>query len=116
MVLFRAVVHDMILYDYLRVLVNEKEQRVFMIINKNEEYFINNFFKQFESAKNSDLFRIEWSDGSAAEVSVDTTYEDDNGLELDDVNYEEYWSVAVEIRKIYKKGMLLDGYNEGDLF
>ena len=40
------------------------------------------------------------SDGDVIERQVDTCYETDNGLEIDDPNYEEYYACAMKIVKI----------------
>ena len=64
----------------------EKEimEKLFLAIEKNKE----------------DIYVLTFANGDVVEVTVDTCYETDNGLEEDDVNFEEYYACAMKIVKV----------------
>jgi hypothetical protein len=46
------------------------------------------------------LVVIEWADGTKIKALLDTFYETDNGLELDEEGYEEYYACAITVKEI----------------
>lgn len=86
-----------------------------MWLNSKEELIIGNFILTMEKSKENEKYEIEWSDNSKIIAHVDTVYEDDNGLDLGDEKYEEFWSVAVCIDEIVRKGKTVKELSVGDL-
>ena len=85
-----------------------------MWLNSKEEKIIGNFLQEMENAKQSSEYEIQW-ENSIIYGSLDTIYEDDNMLEIEDPNYEEFWTVLLRINKIIKNGDEIQGYKVGDL-
>lgn len=52
------------------------------------------------SDNSNQKYILTYLDGTVVEVQVDTCYETDNGLEIDDPNYEAYYACAMKIVKI----------------
>ena len=49
-------------------------------------------------------YTFEYLDNTVIKVSYDTDFESDNGLDLDEEGYEEYWAIAFELKEIVKEG------------
>lgn len=86
-----------------------------MFFSKEEERVMKGFFSDLaKSIRES--FILEFKDGTVIEAKVDTCYETDNGLDDDDVDYQEYYACAMRIKKIisekeddyYKVGNLIE--------
>lgn len=57
---------------------------------------------------NGTLLVIEWIDGWKIKGWLDTIFETDNGLELDEEGYEEYFAFLVKIHSILQKPLQND--------
>jgi len=68
--------------------------------NKEEKIYgpFSNFIEKHEDEK----LRFIYADGVELIVEFYTEYESDNGLELNDENYEEYWESAFKIVEVVK--------------
>jgi len=64
---------------------------------KNEEESLILFLNAYS---NNDILKMIWNDKLIITCKVDTLYETDNGLALDDDKYEEYHGCGVQIIKI----------------
>ncbi|MCR4661281.1 MAG: hypothetical protein K5765_04665 [Clostridia bacterium] len=72
-----------------------------MWLNDKEEKIYGPFSDYIE--KNiQQRFRFIYADGVELIVEFFTDYESENGLELDDKNYEEYWESAFKILEVVK--------------
>lgn len=49
-------------------------------------------------------FIFEYIDKTIIKAIYNTSFESDNGLDLDEEGYEEYWACAFELKKILKHG------------
>lgn len=58
------------------------------------------FIEVLNDYPNGTRLIIEWKNGLRIKGLLDTIYETDNGLELEDENYEEYFACALEILSI----------------
>ena len=61
------------------------------------------------------IYILEYPNGDKIEAQVDTCYETDNGLEMEDPDYEEYHACAMRIVKViedkngsFKEGSLIE--------
>lgn len=73
-----------------------------MWLNKYEEAKFGPFAKCVYENENSD-FAFEYSDGTKIMVNLYLyEYESDNGLDLSDPKYEEYWEMAFVVKEIIK--------------
>src|SRR5690554_919370 len=43
---------------------------------------------------------FEWSDGIVLKATIDSFFETDNGLEMDDINYKEYYACTIMINEV----------------
>lgn len=71
--------------------------------------------KVFTNGNGDGIYVLTFSNGDTIEVKADVWYETDNGLDENDVNYEEYQACAVEIMRIlvnksktFKEGSLIE--------
>lgn len=57
------------------------------------------------------VYILEYPNGDKVEAQVDTCYETDNGLEIEDSDYEEYYACAMRIVKVieHKSGSFKEG-------
>lgn len=62
-----------------------------LYLNKNEEKTIGKFM-DVEDKYTQEVLTLVWRDGSKAIATYDSFIEDENNLELDDENFEEFWS------------------------
>ena len=60
------------------------------------------------------VFNIEWESKLRIVARLLSLYESENGLELDDPAYEEYYSSAVTILQILEQGPEHPGFEVGD--
>lgn len=74
-------------------------EKLFMSINENADQ----------------VYILEYPNGDKVEAQVDTCYETDNGLEIEDSDYEEYHACAMRIVKViedkngsFKEGRLIE--------
>ncbi|MBA2874576.1 hypothetical protein [Thermaerobacillus caldiproteolyticus] len=58
------------------------------------------FIKVLNHYPNGTKLIIEWKDGLRIKGLLDTIYETDNGLELEDEDYDEYFACALKILSI----------------
>lgn len=73
-----------------------------MWLNKNEEARFGPFAKFVHENEDSD-FLFECTDGAQIIARLYLyEFESDNGLDLNDSGYEEYWEMAFEIKEIIK--------------
>ncbi len=63
------------------------------IIRPFSKYLSSNIFTK-------EKFLLVWKNGTKILVTFDTTDTDDNGLELEDPNYEEYTSFIMDLKRI----------------
>ncbi|MCX4298558.1 MAG: hypothetical protein OSJ73_16240 [Lachnospiraceae bacterium] len=75
------------------------ERDINMFFSDNEKQIMQNLFLSINHNVNQ-KYILRYSDGDVIEGQVDTCYETDNGLEIDDPNYEEYYACAMKIVKI----------------
>ena len=73
------------------------------MFNKSEEKNILPFLVFRNNSKIKDYI-FEYSDNTVIKVIYDTDFESDNGLDLDEEGYEEYWAIAFELKEIVKEG------------
>lgn len=72
-----------------------------MLFSEKEVNVISNLFQSINN-NNHEIYTLIFHDGSIIETIVDTCYETDNGKEIDDIQYEEYYAVAMRIINIIK--------------
>lgn len=70
-----------------------------MFFSDNERRIMENLFLSIIDNA-TQIYRLTYSDGDIIEAQVDTCYENDNGLDDDDPDYEEYHECAMKIIKI----------------
>lgn len=70
-----------------------------MFFSYNEKQIMEKLFLSINNNANQ-LYILTFSNGDVVEAQVDTCYETDNGLEVDDPNYEEYHACAMKIKKM----------------
>ena len=70
--------------------------------------------KAINKHPNGTVLIVEWESKLKLEVKIDTIFESDNDLELDDLAYEEFYSCVVEILKIIELGLEKSSFKEGD--
>ena len=73
------------------------------MFNKIEDKLMIPFMK-FKDERGERNFILKYSDNAVLKVVFDTSYESDNGLDLDEKGYEEYWAIAFELKEIVKEG------------
>jgi len=72
-----------------------------MYYTKNEEKTIKPFCKYLSDSKfANESFLLIWKNGTKITANFCSDDDDDNGLEMDDPNYEEYTSIVMDIKKI----------------
>ena len=81
-----------------------------MFFSNIEKKVMENLFLSISDNVNQ-RYVLTYSDGNVIEAQVDTCYETDNGLEMEDLNYEEYHACAMRIVKVIedKNGSLKEG-------
>ena len=72
-----------------------------MWLNDKEENIYGPFSDYVERHEN-EKFKFTYSDGTELIVEFETEYESENGLDLNDDGYEEYWEMAFKILKVLK--------------
>ena len=72
-----------------------------MWLNNNEEKIYGPFSKYIENNEDK-KFKFVYDDGVELIVEFETEYESDNGLELSEEGYEEYWESAFKIIDVVK--------------
>ena len=82
-----------------------------MWLNDKEKQIFGPFIEYIE-ANEERKFKFVYGDGSELIVELDTQYESDNGLELEDKEYEEYWEAAFKILEVLKDDNNV--YSSGD--
>ena len=70
-----------------------------MFFSNEEKRIMEKFFVEINQNGN-DIFVLSFLNGDVIEAKVDTCYETDNGLEENDVNFEEYHACAMKIIKV----------------
>lgn len=85
-----------------------------MFFSNNEKQIMENLFLSVNDNV-SQKYILMYSDGDVVEGRVDACYETDNGLEIDDPNYEAYYACAMKIvaiiidkTKTLKQGSLIE--------
>lgn len=61
--------------------------------NNKEEAIIGAFLNQLEQYENEAML-LQWDDGSQILAQFDSYIEDENDFDMDDANYEEFWSIV----------------------
>lgn len=74
-----------------------------MFLNGNEEKLMGTLM-DFDRKHQGVVYSIQYTDGTEIKAIYDTDFESDNGLDLDEEGYEEYWGVAFELKEIVKEG------------
>lgn len=72
-----------------------------MWLNNKEEQIYGPFAKYIENHEN-ERFKFVYANGDELIVEFYTEYESENGLELNDEDYEEYWEMAFKIIEVIK--------------
>ncbi len=62
-----------------------------MYLNNKEEQILSKFLDNLELHEKERMILL-WNDGSAVIAEFDTCFEDENDFEMDDEQYEEFWS------------------------
>ncbi|AUM95023.1 MULTISPECIES: hypothetical protein [Clostridium] len=70
-----------------------------MFYNKLEKELFKSLISFYDEQSNNSL-TFEWYDNTIVEAYIDTFYETDNGLEMDEDGYEEYDVCLIRINKI----------------
>lgn len=70
-----------------------------MFFSSEEKRIMEKLFVEINKNGN-DIFVLSFHNGDVVEAKVDTCYETDNGLEEDDINFEEYHVCAMKIVKV----------------
>lgn len=67
-----------------------------------EKKIVAPFYLYFHSSKQKikDTYLLRWKNGTQVLAKYDTCYESDNGLELDDPDYEDFVCIIMKIEKI----------------
>lgn len=82
-----------------------------MYYSKEEEKILKPFIDYVYTSNNKqEIYKFKWKDGTEIYVSIDCTYDSDNGLPLEDKHYKEYYGIGVKILKIIKVGMDVELY------
>lgn len=63
---------------------------------------VDEFIKALLQYPNGTKLILEWKNGLRIQGLIDTSYETDNGLELENEGYEEYYALAVKILSVEK--------------
>lgn len=94
--------------------VNRKEYCDDMFFTNEERKIMESLFLSINENANQ-IYILEYPNGDKIEAQVDTCYETDNGLEMEDLNYEEYHACAMRIVKViedkngsFKEGSLIE--------
>lgn len=74
-----------------------------MFCNDKEEKLIGSLM-DFDRSHTNEVYIMEYDDGTKIKAVYDTDFESDNGLDLDEDGYEEYWACAFELKDIIKQG------------
>ena len=77
----------------------------FMWYNKNDEIILEPFYKELHKHLHcgQNIFRFYFDNGLKLIVKYDCEADSDNGLDLEDKNYEEFYEIYFEILKVEKK-------------
>lgn len=70
-----------------------------MFSNELEESLIRSLMNFFDKNHSKSVI-IEWKDGTKIKAILDTFYETDNGLEIEEDGYEEYYACSITIQKV----------------
>ena len=93
-----------------------------MYLCKNEEKIIDSFCSYIadiycnynshrnKSKNNKEVFFLRWANGTQIFATFNTTDEDDNGLEINEKGYEEYYSFIMDIINVVNFSPL-DGFD-----
>jgi hypothetical protein len=66
-----------------------------------EEKIIGKFYDYvYKTRPNKELYLLIWKNGTKILANIDGWSDDDNGLDLDDPNYEDYTSFVIRVNKI----------------
>lgn len=71
-------------------------------LSEGEKMNVDEFIKALLRYPNGTKMILEWKNGLRIQGLIDTSYETDNGLELEDEGYEEYYALAVKILSVEK--------------
>ncbi len=85
-----------------------------MFFNEKEKILIATLIK-FDRANPNEIYTILYSDNTEIKASYDTDFESDNGLDLEEKDYEEYWACVFELKEITCHGNSVP-CNIGELF
>ncbi len=75
-----------------------------MYLNDKEESIIGKLLFLMEKSSDKDKYEFAWESGTTVIGSPVATYESDNGLEVDEPGFEEYWAIAIKIINVIKSG------------
>ena len=87
-----------------------------MYFSEKDKQVMGSLFKDISNDPYT-VYTLKFQEGSILKAEMDTCYETDNGLDLDEEGYEEYSACAMRIldvikdmtlEKIYKKNMLIE--------
>ena len=70
-----------------------------MFFSNEEKQIMEKLFAEI-SHNGNEIFVLSFFNGDVVEAKVDTCYETDNGLEVDDINFEEYYACAMKITQV----------------
>lgn len=70
-----------------------------LFLNKNEEKIIKTFMLNQADLEDA-VMVLKWADGSRVVAKYDYILEDENEYEIEDENYEEFWSFAFKALRV----------------
>jgi hypothetical protein len=76
---------------------------------------LDNLIKRLSSFPNDTVLFIDFLNGLSIKGRLDTIYETDNGLEMDEEGYLEYYACSIKIEKIINQSKKIDEhFKEGN--
>jgi hypothetical protein len=69
---------------------------------------LDNLIKRLSSFPNGTVLFIDFLNGLSIKGKLDTIYETDNGLEMDEEGYLEYYACSIKIEKIINQSKKID--------
>lgn len=74
-----------------------------MFFNEKEKILIGTLI-QFQRANPNEIYHILYQDNTEIKAVYDTDFESDNGLDLEEYGYEEYWACVFKLKEVLRYG------------